>query len=122
MLYVFFQTIKEVDLQMLSGLEYLDLSRNLIGELMPGAFIGMASLKGLDFSVNAVRKVQLTWVLFSCWGSSVNVVGVVNDVLVVFPVVVVIAAAVVVVVVDNNNDAVVVVVIFLWLLQMLWWC
>ena len=51
------QTIKEVDLQSLSSLEYLDLSRNLIGEIMPGTFLGMASLKGLDFSVNAVRKV-----------------------------------------------------------------
>ncbi len=53
------QTIKEVDLQALSSLEYLDLSRNMIGELMPGTFLGMHSLKGLDFSVNAVGKVRV---------------------------------------------------------------
>ena len=44
-------------MQALSSLEYLDLSRNLIGEIMPGTFIGMAKLKGLDFSINDVRKV-----------------------------------------------------------------
>ena len=42
----------------LGGLEYLDLSRNLIKEIQPGTFLGMASLKGLDFSVNVVRKVM----------------------------------------------------------------
>ena len=26
---------------------------------MPGTFLGMANLKGLDFSVNVVRKVRL---------------------------------------------------------------
>ena len=53
-----FQSIKDVDLQALSSLEYLDLSRNLIREIMPGTFLGMANLKGLDFSVNVVRKVS----------------------------------------------------------------
>ena len=48
----------EVDLAPLASLEYLDLSRNLIAEIMPGTFMGMAQLKGLDFSVNVVRKVR----------------------------------------------------------------
>ena len=47
----------DVDLESLGSLEYLDLSRNLIQEIMPGTFLGMANLKGLDFSVNVVRKV-----------------------------------------------------------------
>ena len=47
----------EVDLAPLASLEYLDLSRNLIAEIMPGTFMGMTQLKGLDFSVNVVRKV-----------------------------------------------------------------
>ena len=46
-----------MDLESLGSLEYLDLSRNLIQEIMPGTFMGMANLKGLDFSVNVVRKV-----------------------------------------------------------------
>ena len=50
----------EVDLAPLASLEYLDLSRNLIAEIMPGTFMGMAQLKGLDFSVNVVRKVSRT--------------------------------------------------------------
>ena len=54
----FFQTIKDVDLQALGSLEYINLSRNLIREIMPGTFLGMANLKGLDFSVNVVRKVR----------------------------------------------------------------
>ena len=53
-----FQSIKDVDLQALASLEYLDLSRNLIREIMPGTFLGMVNLKGLDFSVNVVRKVR----------------------------------------------------------------
>ena len=53
-----FQTIKEVDLLTLSSLEYIDLSRNHIGEVMPGTFLGMNNLKGLDFSVNTVLKVR----------------------------------------------------------------
>ena len=48
----------EVDLAPLASLEYLDLSRNLIAEIMPGTFMGMTQLKGLDFSVNVVRKVS----------------------------------------------------------------
>ena len=48
----------DVDLENLGSLEYLDLSRNLIKEILPGTFLGMQSLKGLDFSVNVVRKVQ----------------------------------------------------------------
>ena len=48
----------EVDLAPLASLEYLDLSRNLIAEIMPGTFMGMTQLKGLDFSVNVVRKVK----------------------------------------------------------------
>ena len=47
-----------MDLEPLASLEYLDLSRNLIAEIMPGTFMGMAQLKGLDFSVNVVRKVS----------------------------------------------------------------
>ena len=39
-------------------MEYINLSRNLIREIMPGTFLGMANLKGLDFSVNVVRKVR----------------------------------------------------------------
>ena len=54
----FFQTIKDVDLQALDSLEYINLSRNLIREIMPGTFLGMNNLKGLDFSVNVVRKVR----------------------------------------------------------------
>ena len=54
-----FQTVAEVDLAPLGSLEYLDLSRNLIQEIMPGTFMGMANLKGLDFSVNVVRKVRM---------------------------------------------------------------
>ena len=53
-----FQSVAEVDLAPLASLEYLDLSRNLIAEIMPGTFMGMAQLKGLDFSVNVVRKVS----------------------------------------------------------------
>ena len=41
----------------LSSLEYIDLSRNHIGEVMPGTFLGMSNLKGLDFSVNTDLKV-----------------------------------------------------------------
>lgn len=52
-----FQSVADVDLESLGSLEYLDLSRNLIQEIMPGTFMGMANLKGLDFSVNVVRKV-----------------------------------------------------------------
>ena len=48
----------EVDLAPLASLEYLDLSRNLIQEILPGTFMGMSNLKGLDFSVNVVRKVK----------------------------------------------------------------
>ena len=44
----------------LSSLEYIDLSRNQIGEIMPGTFLGMNNLKGLDFSVNNVRKVGIS--------------------------------------------------------------
>ena len=53
----FFQSILDADLQALGDLEYLDLSRNLIKEIIPGTFTFMPSLKGLDFSVNVVRKV-----------------------------------------------------------------
>ena len=55
--YLSFQTIKEVDMMTLSSLEYIDLSRNHIGEVMPGTFLGMSNLKGLDFSVNTDLKV-----------------------------------------------------------------
>ena len=44
-------------MQVLSSLEYLDLSRNRIGEVNPGTFLGMASLKGMDLSINNIRKV-----------------------------------------------------------------
>ena len=54
----YFQTVAEVDLAPLASLEYLDLSRNLIQEILPGTFMGMSNLKGLDFSVNVVRKVK----------------------------------------------------------------
>ena len=47
-----------MDLLTLSSLEYIDLSRNHIGEVMPGTFLGMNNLKGLDFSVNTVLKVR----------------------------------------------------------------
>ena len=47
-----------MDLLTLSSLEYIDLSRNHIGEVMPGTFLGMNNLKGLDFSVNTVLKVS----------------------------------------------------------------
>lgn len=53
-----FQSIKDVDLSKLESLDFLDLSRNLIVELSPGTFAGMSNLKGLDFSVNVVRKVR----------------------------------------------------------------
>ena len=59
-----FQSIKDADLQALASLEYLDLSRNLIREMMPGTFLGMGNLKGLDFSVNVVRKVSLMYILY----------------------------------------------------------
>ena len=55
-----FQSIKEVELSKLGSLDFLDLSRNLIVELSPGTFAGMTNLKGLDFSVNVVRKVIKT--------------------------------------------------------------
>jgi Leucine-rich repeat (LRR) protein len=55
---MFVQSVADVDLQNLGSLEYLDLSRNLIKEILPGTFLGMQSLKGLDFSVNVVRKVN----------------------------------------------------------------
>ncbi len=55
---MFVQSVADVDLQNLGSLEYLDLSRNLIKEILPGTFLGMQSLKGLDFSVNVVRKVD----------------------------------------------------------------
>jgi len=54
---LFLQNIKDADLQTLDSLEYINLSRNLIREIMPGSFLGMGNLKGLDFSVNEVRKV-----------------------------------------------------------------
>ena len=47
-----------MDLQALDSLEYINLSRNLIREIAPGTFLGMNNLKGLDFSVNVVRKVR----------------------------------------------------------------
>ena len=47
-----------MDLLSLSSLEYIDLSRNHIGEVMPGTFLGMNNLKGLDLSVNTVLKVS----------------------------------------------------------------
>ena len=56
--FILLQTIKDVDLQALESLEYINLSRNLIREIMPGTFLGMPNLKGLDFSVNAVIKVS----------------------------------------------------------------
>ncbi len=49
----------------LSSLEYIDLSRNQIGEIMPGTFLGMGNLKGLDFSVNNVRKVGTFFLEYS---------------------------------------------------------
>ena len=55
---LFLQSVADVDLESLGSLEYLDLSRNLIQEIQPGTFLGMANLKGLDFSVNVVRKVR----------------------------------------------------------------
>ena len=55
----------EVDLAPLASLEYLDLSRNLIQEILPGTFMGMSNLKGLDFSVNVVRKVNFFQPLLS---------------------------------------------------------
>ena len=55
----FFQSVADIGLQSLGSLEYLDLSRNLIREINPGTFLGMANLKGLDFSVNVVRKVSI---------------------------------------------------------------
>ena len=58
--FILLQTIKDVDLQALESLEYINLSRNLIREIMPGTFLGMPNLKGLDFSVNAVIKVRST--------------------------------------------------------------
>ena len=57
--FILLQTIKDVDLQALESLEYINLSRNLIREIMPGTFLGMPNLKGLDFSVNAVIKVRI---------------------------------------------------------------
>ena len=54
-----FQAVRETDLQQLKSLEYLDLSRNLIGEIMPATFLAMTNLKGLDFSVNVIRKVRM---------------------------------------------------------------
>jgi hypothetical protein len=57
-MFLFVQSVADVDLQNLGSLEYLDLSRNLIKEILPGTFLGMQSLKGLDFSVNVVRKVD----------------------------------------------------------------
>ena len=59
-----FQSIKEVELSKLGSLDFLDLSRNLIVELSPGTFAGMTNLKGLDFSVNVVRKVIKTLATF----------------------------------------------------------
>jgi len=56
--FFFHQTLRETDLQTLSSLEYLDLSRNLITGVVPGTFLGMANLKGLDFSVNDAKKVR----------------------------------------------------------------
>jgi len=61
---MFVQSVADVDLQNLGSLEYLDLSRNLIKEILPGTFLGMQSLKGLDFSVNVVRKVDLIFCYF----------------------------------------------------------
>ena len=56
----------DVDLESLGSLEYLDLSRNLIQEIQPGTFLGMSNLKGLDFSVNVVRKVcNLVFVIWT---------------------------------------------------------
>jgi hypothetical protein len=70
------QSVADVDLQNLGSLEYLDLSRNLIKEILPGTFLGMQSLKGLDFSVNVVRKVNFklidnfnAFILLQCCGS-----------------------------------------------------
>ena len=51
-------------MQVLSSLEYLDLSRNRIGEVNPGTFLGMASLKGMDLSINNIRKVKTFAALF----------------------------------------------------------
>ena len=48
-----------MELSKLESLDFLDLSRNLIVELSPGTFAGMSNLKGLDFSVNVVRKVHI---------------------------------------------------------------
>ena len=56
-----FQNLVDTNLQDLYSLEYLDLSRNLIREIMPGTFMGMVNLKGLDFSVNIVRRVGVTY-------------------------------------------------------------
>ena len=57
--FILLQAVRETDLQQLKSLEYLDLSRNLIGEIMPATFLAMSNLKGLDFSVNVIRKVSL---------------------------------------------------------------
>ncbi len=54
-----------MDLQALSSLEYLDLSRNLITDILPGLFLSMASLKGLDLSINNIRKVR-AFIKVSC--------------------------------------------------------
>ena len=63
--FILLQTIKDVDLQALESLEYINLSRNLIREIMPGTFLGMPNLKGLDFSVNAVIKVSKILFVFT---------------------------------------------------------
>ena len=67
-----FQTIKEVDLLSLSSLEYIDLSRNHIGEVMPGTFLGMNNLKGLDFSVNTVLKASILILNLKIFASSMK--------------------------------------------------
>ena len=51
------QSMGDVDLESLGSLDFIVPSRNLIQEIQPGTFLGMSNLKGLDFSVNVVRKV-----------------------------------------------------------------
>jgi Leucine-rich repeat (LRR) protein len=52
------QNLENANLASQPELEHLDLSRNNIGNIASGTFLGLGQLRQLDLSVNALRTVS----------------------------------------------------------------
>jgi Leucine-rich repeat (LRR) protein len=54
------QSLENANLASQPELQHLDLSRNNIANIAPGTFLGLAHLRELDLSVNALRTVSFS--------------------------------------------------------------